>query len=103
MIGSVPSLLTKVVQLLQARHRYLSSVLAQAGEKTDRQPCVLHLYAKVPDVHVESSEAVCLQASMGPALQKAKWELDAQNKPGVVCVTGSLHAAAEALRLTGLA
>ncbi|KAK9866749.1 hypothetical protein WJX84_003192 [Apatococcus fuscideae] len=44
-----------------------------------------------------------IQASMGPALQKAKMELDAHNKPGVVCVTGSLHAAAEALRLTGLA
>ena len=40
---------------------------------------------------------------MGPALQKAKMELDAHNKPGVVCVTGSLHAAGEALRLTGLA
>ena len=40
---------------------------------------------------------------MGPALQKAKMELDMQSKEGVVCVTGSLHAAAEALRLTGLA
>ncbi len=39
-----------------------------------------------------------IQASLHAAIDKAKHELSAHGKGGVICVTGSLHAAAQAER-----
>ena len=39
-----------------------------------------------------------IQASLPAAIDKAKHELSAHGSDGIICVTGSLHAAALALR-----
>jgi hypothetical protein len=39
-----------------------------------------------------------IQASLPAAIDKAKHELSAHGSAGIICVTGSLHATAQALR-----
>lgn len=43
-----------------------------------------------------------IQASLTAAFEKARHELTAFSGPGVVVVTGSLHAVAEAYKIPGL-
>ncbi|KAK9856133.1 hypothetical protein WJX84_011820 [Apatococcus fuscideae] len=94
-------------QALRAAHPtvaiFTSSEIAGASDRTAAPGMVVAQWQAAG--MTDSSLPRCrelIQASMGPALQKARMELDGQSKVGVVVVTGSLHAAAEALRLTGL-
>lgn len=58
---------------------------------------VEHMYISISCAVVENRICAPVQASMSSAIEAARRELQAVEGRGIICVTGSLHAVAEAL------